>query len=80
MARTVQYICTRHGGEVPRELLLAKKVQFVGMGEGSRTHRSRVVEWLCPQCIAKDEDWNRPRSFSAFKLAVTRGFFRDRTP
>ena len=55
-----EYICTRHRGPVPRELLMAKKVLFVEMGVGGRTQRSRVVDWLCPDCLVQDSDWNRP--------------------
>lgn len=62
MAKHQVYFCTRHNGEVPRELLLAKKVVFVEMGEGGRVQRSRVTEWLCPKCISEDPDWNRPKS------------------
>jgi rubredoxin len=61
------YKCTRCGAipgdgtpEEARELLTVKKVSFLGMGVAAKTLRSRVVEWLCPKCVAKDEDWNAP--------------------
>lgn len=53
------YLCTRHDGLVPRELLLVKKVQFTEMGAGGKVQKSRVVDWLCPDCVVKDADWNR---------------------
>lgn len=63
-----EYRCSRCGrGEpegVNRDVLVVKKVMFVGMGEGSRTLRSRVTDWLCPDCVVIDDDWRR-RAFEA---------------
>lgn len=59
------YRCTRCGQRPApeetkaRDLLTVKKVSFLEMGMGGRTLRSRVVDWLCPACVAKDEDYNR---------------------
>lgn len=61
MARTQKYVCTSCGRDTPRERLLAKKVQFVEMGVGGRNQKSRVIAWLCPDCVAKDVDWNREK-------------------
>lgn len=59
MGKPAEYRCSRCGREVERNLLLAKKVLFVEMGEGGRTQRARVLDWLCPTCVAADFDWNR---------------------
>lgn len=66
MANEPNYACTRCGSDTKRELLTVKKSVFLEMGEGARTIRSRVTDWLCPPCVAGDHDWNRPR-FSAPK-------------
>lgn len=58
---TKTYACTRCGTEVTdRDRLTVKKASFHGMGTKARTIRSRVVAWLCPECLKKDVDWNRP--------------------
>lgn len=61
MAKSQVYVCTKHGGEVPRELLTVKKILFTEMGAGGRTQRARVVAWLCPECVAVDPDFNLPK-------------------
>jgi len=61
MGNTPNYACTRCGNSVGRELLVVKKAVFLEMGEGGRTYRSRVTGWLCPPCVAADEDWNREK-------------------
>ena len=58
------YRCTRcnRGPEdgIDREHLMVKRVLFQNMGEGGRIHKSRNLAWLCPACVAKDADWQRP--------------------
>ena len=61
MANNPDYTCTNCGTSTPRELLMVKKAVFLEMGEGGRTHRSRVTGWLCPVCVAADVDWNREK-------------------
>jgi len=61
MAQERNYGCTNCGAQTQRDLLMVKKVVFLEMGEGARTHRSRVVGWLCPKCVAADPDWNREK-------------------
>lgn len=61
MANQPYYGCTRCGADTVRNLLTVKKAVFLEMGEGGRTLRSRVTDWLCPECVAKDADWNRPK-------------------
>lgn len=57
------YRCTKCGrGEeagITRDDLVVKKVLFTTMGMGPHTVRSRVTDWLCPQCLVQDEIWNR---------------------
>lgn len=72
MAPKVDYRCTRCGvkpqseleteGEPvsARELLTVKKVSFLEMGAGGRSIRSRVLDWLCPVCVAGDPDFQLP--------------------
>lgn len=48
------------GRTVERELLTVKRAVFMEPGEGAKTLRSRVIAHLCPECVAKDLDWNRP--------------------
>lgn len=59
MPRLKRYICTSCGQDYERESLLAKKVSFTQMGAGGKLVRSRVVDWLCPACTVKDDDWNQ---------------------
>jgi len=61
MANTPDYRCTRCHQSTPREELSVKRVQFVEMGEGAQTLRSKVVAWLCSSCVTVDVDWIRPR-------------------
>lgn len=66
MALGVEYVCTRCGKKPApteteaRDLLTVKKVSFLEMGMGGRTLRSRVADWLCPDCVAADPDFKRP--------------------
>lgn len=59
MPTNYSYDCSRCGSHSQRELLTVKRVQFVEMGEGATTKRSRVLEWLCPSCLAQDPDFLR---------------------
>lgn len=72
MANTPSYGCTRCGAPVGRDQLTVKKVLFTTMGEGPRTKKARVLEWLCDSCMQRDPDFNREK-FSApraVRLAV----------
>jgi hypothetical protein len=59
MPQQEEYVCSRCGTPTRRDLLTVKKAVFLEMGVRARTLRSRVCHWLCPNCVAKDEDWNR---------------------
>lgn len=54
-----EYTCTRCSASCDKEMLLAKQVRFQEIGRGAITFKSRVVDWLCPTCVANDEDWKR---------------------
>jgi hypothetical protein len=72
MANHPDYDCTGCGQSTKRELLTVKKVVFTEMGEGARTVKSRVTDWLCPRCTATDVDFNR-EPFSPKKAVALRG-------
>jgi len=58
---TKEYRCTNCGAQVDdRDKLTVKKVSFHGMGARARTFKSRVVSWLCPDCLSKDVGWSLP--------------------
>lgn len=59
MANEPDYRCTSCKEPTDRKLLTVKKVQFLGMGAGAKTLRTRVDSWLCPQCVVKDKHWNQ---------------------
>ena len=65
MARHYRYACTRCGKDCPRELLTVKNVRFLEIGERPKQLRSRNTDWLCPDCVVKDEDWNRESNSSS---------------
>jgi len=52
------YACTRCGTPTARDKLTVKKSVFTTMGTGAKTVRSRVLDWLCPPCLASDQEWN----------------------
>lgn len=61
MPNQPHYACTQCKRNTPREDLTVKKAMFTEMGEGARTIRSRVVDWLCPLCLTKDTDYQREK-------------------
>lgn len=63
-----EYVCTQCGNPTKRDDLTVKRVQFVELGAGAKTKRSRVTHWLCVTCLAEDFDWNR----DPFKIPVAR--------
>jgi hypothetical protein len=65
------YACTRCGQIKSRDQLMVKKAVFLTMGEGGRTIRSRVTDWLCGRCAAGDDDWNREFNRGQFPEGVT---------
>lgn len=52
------YACHNCGAVTPRDRLTVKKSVFTTMGSPSKTVKSRVKAWLCPDCLVKDPDWN----------------------
>lgn len=59
MPNVPNYACTRCGTSTERKKLTVKKALFTTMGEGARTKRARVVDWLCPPCVESDPDYQR---------------------
>lgn len=72
MANNPNYCCTRCNTPTPRASLTVKKAMFTEMGEGARTKRSRVTDWLCNNCLARDEDYLRERFSPPRSELVTR--------
>lgn len=69
------YCCTRCGRDQPRNMLSSKKVMFGGIGNASTVFRSRIVDWLCEECLGQDDDYNYPKDVSRserMKLARAR--------
>lgn len=64
MPREYDYHCTKCGlrpgrnNDESKELLTAVVVVFKNIGYAGRTLRSRVVDWLCAACLAKNQIWN----------------------
>lgn len=58
------YACTNCGVDKPRNELSSKKVMFSGIGMDTAVFRSRVVDWLCENCLGQDSDYNYPRDVS----------------
>lgn len=52
-----EYKCTGCEQITPREDLMAVRVSFRLMGDYGRTVKSRVVGWLCPDCLGKHPVW-----------------------
>ena len=59
MANQPDYYCTRCNISTKRELLTVKKAVFTEVGMYAKTIRSRTTDWLCPNCVATDPDYNR---------------------
>lgn len=61
----IKYQCTVCKKTVPRDELTAKRISFQTMGMRFKTLRSRVIGWLCKECLEKDETWNMPKRQNA---------------
>lgn len=57
MPHYTEYRCGACGQVTLRDLLVAKKVVFTGLGAGAKILKSRTVGWLCNECIELDEDY-----------------------
>lgn len=58
------YACTNCGTSTKRDELTSKKVLFSGIGNNSTVFRSRVVDWLCEECLGADPEYNFPKDVS----------------
>lgn len=56
---TRDYFCSKCGKKTDRDKLTVKKAVFTDMGTRARTHKSRVISHLCPDCLRADEHWNK---------------------
>ena len=54
-----EYVCSGCLTPTKRADLTVKKAVFFEMGAGAKTIRSRVVDWLCVDCVLRDPDYNR---------------------
>lgn len=70
------YYCTNCGSETARDDLTVKKAVFTEMGAKAKTHKSRVVDQLCPPCLTLDPDWKR-EAFSEPEFKVLPPQFRE---
>lgn len=52
-----EYKCSFCKREVDRADLVAMRVQFTSMGKPTKLLKSRVVSWLCPDCIKFEPEW-----------------------
>lgn len=60
MPKVSIYFCDGCGGQCPPEDMILKTVVFrQGVGRGV-TARTRVIAWLCPDCVIRDRHWNLP--------------------
>lgn len=57
---SISHECSNCKRITQRDLLMSKKVMFQELGVKPKIFRSRVIAWLCPTCVAADEDWQRP--------------------
>jgi hypothetical protein len=61
MSNLPVYRCTKCKRDCKRAELTVKKAVFLEMGEGARTVRSRVMEWLCESCLEVDPEYNKEK-------------------
>lgn len=67
------YACTQCGADKARDELSSKKVMFAGIGNATTVFKSRVVDWLCEDCLGADKDYNYPRDVSrAERMRIAR--------
>lgn len=51
------YRCSWCGGVKNRDDLLAMRVQYITIGKPSVVKRSRVVAWVCAECVTESTYW-----------------------
>lgn len=67
-----KYTCMVCEQETDRKVLTVKRITFLEMGAGANIIRSRVLGWLCPTCLVRDDDWKR-EPYSQQKSAAVNG-------
>ena len=60
MSNIPEYVCSKCGKPKRRDQLTVKKCVFLEMGAGARTKRSRVLAWLCDECLTADSVYAMP--------------------
>lgn len=70
--RNIEYKCTACGKEVERDALHVKRVQFREMGQHGRVIVTRVLKWLCHECMTTDPDFQRPPLSASPGMADTK--------
>ena len=70
--RKITYNCTECGKACGRDALHVKRAQFKEMGVHGRVIMTRVVKWLCFDCMTKDPDCSRPPLAAAPGMADTK--------
>lgn len=59
MANNTEYKCSNCDKPTKRELLVVKKIHFLGIGVRAKTLKTRTQGWLCPDCLVRDPDWKK---------------------
>lgn len=54
-----EYKCTECGKIRSRQTLYKKRVMFLKF-DADIAVRSRVIKWICTDCVVNDPDWNTP--------------------
>lgn len=70
MSRQFNYNCTKCGVPSTREELTTKTAVFKETGLNGKVLRQRVMNWLCKDCLQKDEHYNSPERSFVNKVAA----------
>lgn len=54
-----EYRCTQCSNPHGRDELTVKRVQFRAMGARGKVKVTRVIAWLCDDCLVKDDVYNQ---------------------
>ena len=57
--RTIIYDCSTCGRDVGQDKLVVKRVQFLSLAS-KKLIRTRVLRWVCVDCIERDEMYQLP--------------------
>lgn len=62
--RTIKYVCDRCGRNAGRDHIFARQVAFINMVT-KRKERTRIIDWICDECILKHPDYVRVKHFES---------------